>query len=415
MRIIGLKLFNRPVVAGAPGSPLSRSIMDTDEITLSYQQSMVTLEYAALNYLTPEKNLFEYRLEGIDREWNKVGTQRFATYPSLPPGSYTFRVRAWNNDGILNEEGAALRIVITPPYWQTWWFRMLVLMAVGTGLYSWYRGKMRAAAAHRLELEALVRQRTAELEERNAELQSFADVASHDLQEPLRKVKAFAEKLDTKWETLSRDEIGDLHHRMMNAAQRMQALITQLLAYARLGKVEPQLVEVDMAALAREVLEDLEARIEQMKGRVEVGPLPRIHADPVQIRQLLQNLIGNALKFARPGANPVVRVYVTGETAAAGATDARCQVAVQDNGIGFEQAEADRVFRPFYRLHTRQQYEGTGLGLAICQKIVDRHKGTIRAVSAPGEGTTFFFTLALAAGDERGVEDRMTPRLQERD
>jgi signal transduction histidine kinase len=158
------------------------------------------------------------------------------------------------------------------------------------------------------------------------------------------------------------------------------------------------LVALDMSALVREVLEDLEARIEQTGGRVEVGPLPTVHADPIQLRQLVQNLVGNALKFARPGMQPVVRVYMTGETRAADAAHgAGCEIAVRDNGIGFAQAEADRVFRPFYRLHTRQQYEGTGLGLAICHKIVNQHKGTIRAVSAPGEGTTFFFTLALAA------------------
>jgi light-regulated signal transduction histidine kinase (bacteriophytochrome) len=338
---------------------------------------------------------------------------------NVSPREYTFRVRAANNDGVWSEQGASLKIRVTPPFWATLWFRALVLTVLGAALYSWYHGKMRAAADRRRELEALVRQRTADLEaeigehkrteaqlieaaakleERNAELQSFADVASHDLQEPLRKVRGLAEMLDASWESMPRTEIADIHHRMQSAAGRMQALIAQLLAYARLGKIEPQLVTLDMSSLVREVLGDLEARIEQTGGRVEVGPLPTVHADPVQLRQLTQNLIGNALKFARPGERPVVRVYMTGERVGAdGSEGPRCEIAVSDNGIGFEQAEADRVFRPFYRLHTRQQYEGTGLGLAICQKIVDRHKGTIRAVSAPGRGTTFFFTLALAA------------------
>jgi len=229
------------------------------------------------------------------------------------------------------------------------------------------------------------------LEQSNTELQSFADVASHDLQEPLRKVRAFSEKLEKKWENLSRAETADLHQRMQSAVARMQALINQLLAYARLGSVAPQLAPVDLAAVAREVMDDLEARVEDTGGRIECGPLPTVMGDATQLRQLLQNLIGNALKFGRPGEAPVVRVQVT-EAAADGHTE----IAVRDNGIGFEQKDADRVFQAFYRLHTRQQYEGTGLGLAICHRIVERHGGTIRASSAPGAGTTFSFTLTLA-------------------
>jgi PAS domain S-box-containing protein len=234
-----------------------------------------------------------------------------------------------------------------------------------------------------------------QLEQRNAELQSFTDVASHDLQEPLRKVRAFAEKLDAKWENLSRVEISDLHRRMASAAERMQSLITQLLAYARLGKIEPQLADVNMAVIGAEVLEDLEARIEQTGGRVELEALPRVRADATQLRQLLQNLIGNALKFARPGERPHVRVSCRPMAAVNSTGEQRCEIAVTDNGIGFDQSEADRIFQAFYRLHTRQQYEGTGLGLAICQKIVQRHGGVIRAVSTPGVGTAIIFTMAL--------------------
>jgi PAS domain S-box-containing protein len=243
----------------------------------------------------------------------------------------------------------------------------------------------------RKQTEQQLLQFAMKLEQSNTELQSFADVASHDLQEPLRKVRAFTEKLEKKWESLSRPEIADLHQRMQSAVGRMQALISQLLAYARLGNVAPQMVPVDLSAIAREVMDDLEARVEDTGGRIECGPLPTVMGDATQLRQLLQNLAGNALKFGRPGAAPLVRVYATEEGA-----DGHIEIAVQDNGIGFEQKEADRVFQAFYRLHTRQQYEGTGLGLAICHRIVERHGGTIRATSVPGVGTTFSFTLTLA-------------------
>jgi PAS domain S-box-containing protein len=249
-------------------------------------------------------------------------------------------------------------------------------------------------ATERTQAEQMILAFTAKLEQSNAELQSFADVASHDLQEPLRKVRAFADKLGAKWESLSRDEITDILRRMQSAAERMQALISQLLAYARLGNVKPQMLPVDLSALARDVVDDLGARIEQTGGRVEVGPLPRVKGDATQLRQLVQNLVGNALKFGIPGQAPTVRVYTTLESSVDGGF---CEIAVQDNGIGFEQKDADRVFQAFYRLHTRQEYEGTGLGLAISHRIVQRHGGTIRATSAPGAGTTFYFTLATAS------------------
>jgi PAS domain S-box-containing protein len=205
VRIIGLRIFNRPVVVGAPGSPLSKSILDTDAITLTHEQSMVTIEYAALNYLTPEKNLFEYRLEGIDREWNKVGTQRAATYPGLVPGSYTFRVRAWNNDGILNEKGAALRIVITPPYWQTWWFRSFVLLSIAGGLFAAYRRRVRGMVERRRALESEVARRTTELQQRTADLEALTgnlkseiverQEAERQLEQQTREARDYALKL----------------------------------------------------------------------------------------------------------------------------------------------------------------------------------------------------------------------------
>ena len=252
--------------------------------------------------------------------------------------------------------------------------------------------------------------KAAELTRSNAELEQFAFVASHDLQEPLRKIRAFGDRLKVKCETAIAGEGLDYLERMQSAAARMQTLINALLTFSRvISSMEP-FEMVDLHQVTREVLSDLEVSIEKAGAKVEVGELPTIEADPVQMRQLVQNLIGNALKFQAPGAKPVVRIHAQvvaepgpGHTAflsrlqAAGglpAGDTRiCHLRVEDNGIGFEEKYLDRIFAVFQRLHGRQEYEGTGIGLAVVRRIVDRHKGMITARSKPGEGATFIVTL----------------------
>jgi signal transduction histidine kinase len=251
------------------------------------------------------------------------------------------------------------------------------------------------------ELERRVLERTEELARSNAELQQFAYVASHDLQEPLRKVQTFGDMLTSKCGAALDEEGRDYLRRMQNAAGRMQALIHDLLSFARIASQAKPFVRVDLALVAQEVVSDLETRIESAGGRVDIGELPNIDGDPLQMHQLLQNLIGNGLKFHRQDAPPVVTVRSRTARPADGAVRQRfpsglaCEITVQDNGIGFEEQYLDRIFAPFQRLHGRVEYEGTGMGLAICRKIVERHGGTITARSAPGRGATFIVTVPL--------------------
>jgi len=242
--------------------------------------------------------------------------------------------------------------------------------------------------------EALVR-KADELARSNAELEQFAFVASHDLQEPLRKIRSFGDRLKTKCAAILTEESADYLARMQNASARMQTLINDLLTFSRvISRTEP-FVTVDLAQVTREVLSDLEVRIEKTGATVEVGELPQIDADPMQMRQLLQNLIGNALKFHPPEGKP--KVQVRSEIFDGGWDGPLCQLTVQDNGIGFEEKYLDRIFAVFQRLHGRQEYEGTGIGLAVCRRIVDRHKGRITAKSQPGEGATFIIHLPVRA------------------
>ena len=252
------------------------------------------------------------------------------------------------------------------------------------------------------ELENRVEARTVDLNlaneslrRSNRELEQFASVASHDLQEPLRKIQAFGDRLQTRYAAELGDNGRDYLNRMLASATRMRSLIDALLTFSRVTTKAQPFVPVDLAATAEEVISDLEERIHRTNGRVELGPLPTIEADPSQMRQLLQNLIGNGLKFIRPGATPVVKVASRQLDPAERNGDSvpSWEISVSDNGIGFEEVYLDRIFELFQRLHGRQEYEGTGMGLAICRKIVQRHGGAITARSMPERGATFFVHL----------------------
>jgi signal transduction histidine kinase len=256
------------------------------------------------------------------------------------------------------------------------------------------------------ELESKVQERTEELERSNRELQDFAFVASHDLQEPLRKIQAFGDRLRLKYSDQLGDQGSDYLNRMYNAAQRMSRLISDLLAFSRVAtKVQP-FEPLNLNETIDGVLSDLETRIQQTNGTVEVEEMPTIAADALQMRQLFQNLIGNALKFHRPETPPFIQVKGsivqengakpesdTDDSAPTEAADAHCLITVKDNGIGFDEKYLERIFTPFQRLHNKSEYEGTGMGLAVCRKIVERHRGTITAKSTPGEGSEFIITL----------------------
>ncbi|HUA69384.1 MAG TPA: ATP-binding protein [Candidatus Saccharimonadales bacterium] len=251
------------------------------------------------------------------------------------------------------------------------------------------------------ESEEKLRQSMAQLERSNRELQDFAYVASHDLQEPLRKIIVFGDRLKEKAADRLEPETLDYLQRMQKAATRMQNLINDLLTFSRVTTKAQPFTPVNLAKTAHEVVDDLEGRIEQTNGRIELGELPAIEAEPLQMRQLLQNLIGNALKFRRPELPPVVRIAAKIFTGPLpqnpdSPPQSLCELTVSDNGIGFDEKYLDRIFNVFQRLHNRNEYEGTGMGLAIARKIVLYHGGAITAKSAPGLGATFIVTLPTA-------------------
>jgi PAS domain S-box-containing protein len=247
------------------------------------------------------------------------------------------------------------------------------------------------------ELELRVRERTAalnsymaKLEQSNRALQDFASIAAHDMKEPLRKVISFGNMLGHKFGDSLGQSGNEYLNRMLRSTERMQSLLTSLFEYSKVTMNPEPFQEIDLNDIIQEVLSDLEVRIVKSGGEVDVGDLPVISADPTQMLQLFQNLIGNALKFHKPGEKPMVRIRFVSDPGSV------CQIIVEDNGIGFEERYLDRIFAPFQRLHGRSsQYEGTGMGLAICKKIVERHGGSITASSTPGTGTCFIVRLPL--------------------
>lgn len=243
--------------------------------------------------------------------------------------------------------------------------------------------------------ESSVRRYAEKLEKSNQVLLDFAFVASHDLQEPLRKIRTFSSMLTENYGNALEATGKDYLDRMTGAADRMTLLLNSLLAYSRVTTKAKPFAQADLSEIVKEVLSDLEVPIHETKASLEIKDLPTIEADDSQMRHLFQNLIGNALKFHEAGVPPFIKIYGNP------CLDQTCEIVVEDNGIGFDEAFAEKIFAPFQRLHGKSSpYKGSGMGLAICRKIVERHHGSITATSTPGQGSTFRISLPLKQSKE---------------
>ena len=238
----------------------------------------------------------------------------------------------------------------------------------------------------RKKAESKIEQYAKALERSNNALQEFASIASHDLQEPLRKIITFGNQLKhIPGNSDKRSE--DYLNRMQQTAARMQTLILDLLRYSQVHTEAKPPRQINLRNIVDEVIEILEKRISETRGTIIIDSLPALHAQDFQMRELFQNLIGNALKYHREGVYPVIKIK------SCQMENQHWKITVEDNGIGFDEKHKNKIFSPFHRLHGRSAYEGTGMGLAICKKIVDRHRGTITAQSTPEKGSTFIIIL----------------------
>ncbi len=413
--LTGFELFNKPVSIGGEQSPLPKAINVAQEITLAYSQSVFTFKFAALNYSAPEENRYAYKMEGFDDDWLYTGAdRRYATYTRLAPGQYTFRVKASNNDGVWNEQGASIRVVITPPWWGTWWFYTLSAMALLASAFAAYSLRVRSIKTRNLRLEQEVAQRTAELRKKsdelresqaalmsnvedlneksvaleaaNKELEAFAYSVSHDLRAPLRHVDGFMEMLVNRTAGLLDEKSSKYMDNIAGAAKRMGTLIDDLLSFSRMGRHEMQASHVDMRSLVKEIIRDLAPDLVNRDVKWEIAELPNISGDSSLLRVALVNLISNALKFTGPRELAIIEIGFEEQ-------DDVTVFWVRDNGVGFDPEYAQKLFGVFQRLHRDDEFEGTGIGLANVSRVVDRHGGRVWAEGQLDHGATFYFTI----------------------
>ncbi len=372
-------------------------MFDAREIELDHRDYFFDLEFAALDYAAPAKNRYRYKLEGFDDDWVDIGHRRRVTFTNLDPGRYLLRVRGSNNDGVWNEDGAALRIHVAPPPWATWWAWTLYVLAIaglaGGFVHSQRREvareraiarRERAQAEERARLLGEREELIAELEDKNAELESFNYTVSHDLKNPLITIKNFLGLLRKDLAAGNEKRLEHDLERIGAAADRMYALLNELLELSRVGRQRSPFEEVDLSTVAREALAQIDGQVDQRSAKVEIARLPVVVGDRLRLLQLYQNLIANGVKYMGDQSSPRVEVGVRG------APDR--VLYVRDNGIGIDPAYHQKVFGLFERLDAAD--EGTGIGLALVKRIVEMHGGRVWVESEGlGQGSTFCFTL----------------------
>lgn len=411
--LTGFSIFNRPVSIRDPESPLTAAISRADEIRLSYADKVFSLEFAALDFTDPAKNRYAYRMAPFDDAWQDAGTNRLATYTNLDPGEYTFTVKGSNSDGVWNEAGHSLRVIITPPWWQTWWAYLGYGLFLAIGVFTIDRSQRRRLIARERQRAAL---REAQLRAESAEAASeaksdFLSNVSHELRTPLTSVLGFAKlvrkRLDDRIFPLVPTDEPRTHRTMeqimanldvmISEGERLTALINNVLDLSRIeaGKVEWMAEPVAIGEVIRRAGNATAALFsgrELTFTQAVDAELPTVIGDRDKLIQVVVNLIANAVKFTERG----------GVSCAATRDGGHIRVSVRDTGVGIPPEDRERVFQKFTQAGNTltEKPTGTGLGLAICREIVEHHGGGIGLDSEVGQGSTFFFTLPIERSDD---------------
>jgi len=442
VQITNFELFNKHVSADDPNSPLRQGLVQTKEIKLNYKQTVITFEFAALDFTRPEKNQYAYFLENFDKEWNYIGTQHKATYTNLDPGTYFFRVKASNNDGIWNEEGVTLKLIITPPFWLTWWFKLLAATFILGLVYSFYRYRVNLIKAQKRKLEKEVSVRTRELKHKSEELFVQSDnlrvlneelVIQQSLEQQARKdaelAREDAEKANlaksTFLATMSHEirtpmngVLGmtsilaktDLNHEQRQytdiikvSGENLLHVINDILDFSKIesGNMELDVFDFNLRSMVEEVMDLFvgkagSSRIELMY-EIDSEIPDQIQGDGNRLRQILINLIGNATKFTHDG-----EVHLKIDLNSIQGAELDLCFQVRDTGIGISKDKLHRLFKSFSQVDssTTRKYGGTGLGLVICKRLIDLMGGNIIVESEVGKGTSFIFDIKCKSSSE---------------
>jgi signal transduction histidine kinase/ligand-binding sensor domain-containing protein len=411
--ITDFQIFNQPVKIGED-SPLQTNIGEAERITLSYKQNVISFGFTALNYISSEKNQYAYKLDGFDKEWNFIGTKHTASYTNLDPGAYTFRVKASNNDGVWNEEGTSVRIIITPPFWQRWWFKIIGISFLVFVVVLIYYIRVRQIMNRNIILQEQVNERTKEINEKNKilleqteEITSQRDalniansakdklfsIISHDLRSPFNTIKGFIELIRLKYDTYTDDEKKKLIGIINDSTENVYNLLDNLLNWSRAQrgslKFNPQMTNIIDLIRNKIDLLDYQAVNKNIHLWIECASDEiNLEIDPGLINVVIQNLLTNAIKFTHPDGEIKVRCSIE---------NSRLIISVRDNGTGMSEEDVKKLFRPDMHFSSRgtENEIGTGLGLLICKDFVEIHHGEIWLESELNKGSTFFISLPV--------------------
>lgn len=378
--ITDFQIFNKPVPINTQDSPLSKSPQMVGFIPLTYEQSVFSFAFSALNYRSSEENQYAYKLEGFDKEWHQVGKKRNATYTNLDAGDYTFRVKGSNNEGLWNEEGVSVRIKISPPLWKTWWAYALYI-GVGIGfIYFILHFQLKKQAYER---EHTLNQRLQDLDKLKDE---FLANTSHELRTPLNGIIGLSESLLDEAAGPVPEPMKRYLEMIAHSGKRLANLVNDILDFSKLKNhtLELNKKPIDLHQFVSIIIKMTEPLIgSKSLELINAVPehLPAILADDDRLQQILYNLLGNAIKFTDSGSI----------TVAAQNEDDYVVLDVIDTGIGIPETQVDKIFGSFEQVDgtNNRKYGGTGLGLAITKRLVELHGGSVEVSSKVGSGSRF--------------------------
>lgn len=417
--LTGLKIFNKSVQVGEENSPLTADLPDLKTLVLQPDQSVFSLDYVALEYQRPKNNRYAYFLEGFDKEWNFVGTQRTATYTNLSPGSYIFKVKATNSDGVWGENPVELRIEVLPPWYRTWWAYLLYFMALVAVVYGFMREiQIREAFKTDIRLKEIEKERIRELEQIKT---SFFTNISHELRTPLTLIISPIEKYFLKNASIPKEQVGRLQSIHQNA-QKLLRLINQLLDLSKIeaGKQHPVIAKHDMISQLVHILQGFESYAQQKQIKLKYEfPVDSlwVYYDSDILEKCLSNLLSNAFKHTPEDGKIGVELDLEQVFIGTESHVRQVTLRVLDTGRGISEAHLPHVFDRFYQIPDAVQVVGTGVGLSLCKELIQLHRGDIQVKSKLGEGSAFIFNfpVELAAFDPTWVQVTVTQKVSVED
>ncbi len=375
-----------------------------EKVQLSYDENEISFDFVALNYTNSHKNQYAYQLVGYDKDWIHCGTCRSAKYTNLDGGDYVFRVKGSNNDGVWNEKGASINIVISPPPWKSWWaYSMYGLFFIGSIMgYSRVRNK---SQQKKLEEKSLELEREKKVAKRLQKLDKMKDEflanTSHEIRTPLNGIIGISDSMmDGATGELNSSQVKNLSM-ISSSGRRLAHLVNDILDFSKLKSqdIELQVKSVDMKSLTDIVVAlskpSLQGKAIDLKNET-AHDLPFVYGDENRLQQIMHNLIGNAIKFTEKG-----EITITGAI-----RDETVEITVSDTGIGIPKNKYDIVFQSFEQADasTARDYGGTGLGLPITKKLIELHGGEIHIESVVGKGSRFIFTLPISQESTQQVK-----------